>query len=134
VPYSAFSSSAHSALRPLSTQQASGRAPWDFRRGAATIRGIVAAGVDFGLTEPHLLKRTYLKPGDLQTPGLLVDASDELQVARNLLTLLGPQPGLGVLCAQHFSFSCLGPLGLAFLAAPTVREAIHLGIRSLSLS
>jgi len=51
VPYSAFSSSAHSALRPLSAPQASGRAPWDFRRGAATIRGIVAAGVDFGLTQ-----------------------------------------------------------------------------------
>ena len=109
-------------------------APWDFRRGAATIRGMVAAGADLELSEAALLDKTLLRPGDLQTAGLEVDACDELQVARNLVTLLGPRPGLGVRCAQHFSFSSLGLLGVAFLAAQTVREAIQLGIEALSLT
>lgn len=109
-------------------------APWNFRRGAATIRGMVAAGVELELTEAALLDGTSLRPGDLQTAGLEVEACDELQVARNLVTLLGPRPGLGVLCAQHFSFSCLGLLGVAFLAAQTVREAVQLGIQALSLT
>jgi hypothetical protein len=109
-------------------------APWDFRRGAATIRAMVAAGADLKLSEAALLDKTLLRPGDLQTAGLEVDARDELQVARNLVTLLGPQPGLGVRCAQRFSFSCLGLLGVAFVAAQTVREAIQLGIQALSLT
>lgn len=109
-------------------------APWDFPRGAATIRGMVAAGAELGLTEADLLDGTSLRPGDLQTAGLEVEGCDELQVARNLVALLGPRPGLGVRCAQHFSFSCLGLLGLAFLYAQTVREALQLGIEALSLT
>ena len=109
-------------------------APWDFRRGAATVRGMVAAGAELGLTEADLLDGTSLRPGDLQTAGLEVEAHDELAAARNLMRLRGSRPGLGVLCGQHFSFSCLGLLGVAFLAAQTVREAIQLGIHALSLT
>nr|WP_245672723.1 AraC family transcriptional regulator [Aldersonia kunmingensis] len=100
----------------------------NFPRGSATTRGLVTVGLQHGLSESAVLAATALTPGDLQLPGFEVDGCDELQAARNLVTLLGQVPGLGVASARHLSFSCLGTLGLALMSASSVREAVRLGI------
>lgn len=109
-------------------------APWNFRRGVATCRGLVATGRRHGLSEALLLSGTALQPGDLKTPGLEIDGSDELRVARNLVGALSSHTGLGVQAARQFSYASLGSLGLAFLSAHSIRQAIQLGISSLNLT
>ncbi|MGA5545344.1 helix-turn-helix domain-containing protein [Mycobacterium sp. NPDC051198] len=109
-------------------------APWNFRRGVATSRALVATGRSYGLSESLLLSGTKLRPGDLQIPGLEIDGFQELQVARNLAGAMGSHTGLGVQAARQFSYASLGSLGLAFLSAQSIRQAIQLGISSLNLT
>lgn len=87
-----------------------------------------------GLPEFILLGGTGIVPGELEACGSEVDGSDELQVARNLVAIRDSQPGLGVESAELFSFGGLGTLGLALMAAPTVREALQLAIRMQHLT
>lgn len=105
------------------------RPAWDYRRGAATTRALLAVGETHGVRAPRLLGGTPLTPDSLKAPGVEVEACDEMQVARNLLASVPPGSGLGVDAALRVSFSSLGPLGLALMSAPTVREALRLGIR-----
>src|SRR5271155_1219333 len=102
---------------------------WDYRRGAAATRALLGVGEEHGVRAQRLLGGTPLTLESLKGPGVDVEACDEIQVVRNLLAAVGDGDGLGVEAAMRVSFCSLGPLGLALMSAPTVREALRLGIR-----
>ncbi|ASR01218.1 HTH-type transcriptional repressor of iron proteins A [Gordonia rubripertincta] len=102
---------------------------WDYPRGAAATRGLVAAGKGRGAQARDVLAGTAMTPEALGTPGCEVNGHDELTVARNLLSQAGPTPGLGLASSNNFTLGVAGLLGLAMVSAPTVRDALQLTVR-----
>lgn len=107
---------------------------WDFRRGPAATRILVELGGDHGLSPAACLAGTGLRPQDLHDPGTLVEAGQELAIARHLLAHLGDRPGLGVAAGRRYTIGSLGVWGFALLTSPTVRDLLRLGTHYAALS
>ena len=89
----------------------------------------LAAGVDRGLTAEQCLAGTGLTAETLTDPTTLVEAGQELRVARNLIEHLGDTPGLGVDAGGRITIGALGLWGFAVLSSPTVQAALEIGMR-----
>ena len=110
------------------------RPSWDFRRGPAAARVLVALGVEHGLDETAALAATGLAPAALDDRATLVEAAQELAIARNLIVALGDPPGLGAAAGKRYTLGMLGVWGFALLSSPTVRDVLVLGTRYAALS
>ncbi|GAA5154953.1 AraC family transcriptional regulator [Pseudonocardia eucalypti] len=108
--------------------------PWDFPRSTAAVRQILQTGAAHGIDAARCLARTGLTTGELDDPGALVQATQELAVARNLLAALPGRAGLGVQTGVRYQVSTAGILGFAMQASRTVGEAVHLALRYLPLT
>ena len=95
---------------------------------------IVEVAVAHGVTERECLRGTGLSPADLTDTDQTVEASQELAVARNLVRLLGPVPGLGVQAGLRYTLGSAGILGFAVLSSPTMRDAITITLRYVALT
>jgi AraC-like DNA-binding protein len=107
---------------------------WDFRRGPAAARILVELGADHGLSPVACLAGTGLSPRDLDDPDTVVEAGQELAIARHLIAHLGDRPGLGVQAGQRYTIGSLGVWGFALLTSPTVRDLLRLGTHYAALS
>lgn len=110
------------------------RPSWDHRRGTAGVRLILAVGADHGVPSATCLAASGVSPADLDDPDRLIEAGQELVVARNLLRTLGDRPGLGVEAGRRYTMGALGLWGFALMASPTGRDAMRLGVRYAELS
>lgn len=86
-------------------------------------------GLDRGVPVDRLLAGSGLVESTLDSPDAVVEAEQELAVARNLVAALDDAPGLGVDVGARWSLGTTGILGFAILASPTLREAISVGLR-----
>lgn len=109
-------------------------ASWDFRRGPAAARILVELGADHGVPARQCLAGTGLTPALLADPDTLVEAGQELAIARHLVTQLGDPPGLGVQAGQRYTIGSLGVWGFALLTSPDVGELLRVGTHYASLS
>jgi AraC-like DNA-binding protein len=107
---------------------------WDYPRNTTGVRKLLEVGLDHGLTVGELLAGTALVEQTLDSADTVVEADQELAVARNLVAALGDPPGLGVEAGLRWNLSTAGILGFALLASPTLREAISVGLRYATLS
>jgi AraC-like DNA-binding protein len=110
------------------------RPDWDFPRSPAATRDVVHVGAAYGVPEVTVLGGTGLAVNDLQDPGLLVEAEQELRAIRNLIWELGDRPGLGLEAGRRFSIGSAGVLGFALLSSPTARDATRIVVRYSTLS
>ncbi|WP_320669124.1 AraC family transcriptional regulator [Patulibacter defluvii] len=110
------------------------RPSWDYRRGTAGVRLILAVAADHGVTAEACLAGSGVDRADLDDPDRLIEAGQELAIARNLLRSVGDRPGLGVEAGRRYTVGALGLWGFALMASPTVREALRLGVRYAQLS
>jgi AraC-like DNA-binding protein len=95
---------------------------------------IVEVAVANGATERDCLRGTGLSPANLTDPDHTVEARQELAVARNLVRLVGPVPGLGMQAGLRYTLGSAGILGFAVLASPTMRDAITIALRYVALT
>jgi AraC-like DNA-binding protein len=95
---------------------------------------IVEVAVAKGVTERDCLRGTGLSPADLTDLGRTVEARQELAVARNLVGLVGPVPGLGMRAGLHYTIGSVGILGFAVLSSPTMRDAMTIALRYVALT
>ncbi|MEV6278836.1 AraC family transcriptional regulator ligand-binding domain-containing protein [Nocardia sp. NPDC051832] len=107
---------------------------WDHPRGPAATRILVDLGIEHGLSTTECLSGTGLRLADLARPDTVVEGGQELAIARNLLSRIGDQPGLGVAAGMRYTVGTLGVWGYAMLSSASVREAIRLGVRYAELS
>ncbi|MEV0248635.1 AraC family transcriptional regulator ligand-binding domain-containing protein [Nocardia sp. NPDC050712] len=107
---------------------------WDHPRGPAATRILVDLGAEHGLSAADCLSGSGLRPADLERPDLVVEAGQELAIARTLLHRIGDRPGLGVAAGLRYTVGTLGIWGYAMLSSSSVREAIRLGVRYAQLS
>lgn len=107
---------------------------WDFRRSISSMQILAGLGAERGLGEAQLLDNTGLSVEQLRDPGAEVEAGQELQLVRNLLEGCPGQSELGVLAGLRYHISSYGLWGFAMMSSPSLRAAVELGQRLLSLS
>lgn len=121
---------------PDMTDLAASSAPlqWDHPRSAVAARLMVEVGHEHGLRPDQCLSRSGLAEAALADPSTVVEATQELTIARNLIRRLGNLPGLGLEVGQRYRFSSFGVWGFALLSSTTAREVVRLGVRFSPLS
>src|SRR5437016_3543849 len=111
-----------------------GHPSWDFRRAPTAARMIIETGVAHDVPPGQLLRGTGLSIDDLNDSEQLLEAGQELAIARNLIGHVGDRPGLGVEAGMRYTLASTGILGFAMLASPTVRDAVTVALRYVALS
>jgi AraC-like DNA-binding protein len=106
---------------------------WDYPRSTIAVGKFLDAGRDRGLSAERILAGSGLAESALDSADTVVEAEQELAVARNLVAALDDVPGLGVDVGARWSLGTTGILGFAILASPTLREAISVGLRYATL-
>jgi AraC-like DNA-binding protein len=107
---------------------------WDFRRSINSMQILAGLGAERGLGETQLLQDTGLTVEQLHEPRTEVEAGQELQLVRNLLRGCPGQSELGALAGLRYHISSYGLWGFAMMSSPSLRAAVELGQRLLSLS
>jgi AraC-like DNA-binding protein len=107
---------------------------WDFRRSVNSMQILAGLGAERGLGAAQLLHDTGLSVEQLHDPRTEVEAGQELQLVRNLLRGCPGQSQLGVLAGLRYHISSYGLWGFAMMSSPSLRAAVELGQRLLSLS
>lgn len=109
-------------------------AHWDFRRSINSMQILAAVGQEHGLSLAQLLNNTGLNEARLQMADAEVEAGQELQLVRNLLRGCPDVSGLGMLAGRRYHISSYGLWGFAMMSSPSLRTALALGLRLVSLS
>lgn len=108
-------------------------ASWEWRRSVTNSAILVELGTDHGLTVEDCLRDTGIEQLAIKTPGAEVTAAQEMQLVRNIVTLLDDQPGLGLEAGMRTHITTHGVFGLAVLASPTTRAAGEVAMRYFAL-
>jgi AraC-like DNA-binding protein len=98
------------------------------------VRVLLEVGGECGMSAGAGLAGTGLALDDLDDSEALVEASQELQVVRNLIAHCGDVPGLGVAVGTRIKLGVLGIWGAALLSSRTVRDVLDVGPRYYELS
>ncbi|GAB2635241.1 AraC family transcriptional regulator [Nocardia goodfellowii] len=106
---------------------------WEWQRSVAHAAILVDVADDHQVTRADLLRDTGIDPVVLKTPGAEITAAQELALVRNLVTLLGDPVGLGCAAGTRTRVTTHGVLGMAILSSPTIRSALDIGLRYISL-
>jgi AraC-like DNA-binding protein len=107
---------------------------WDFRRSINSVQILAALGAEQGLSTAQLLLNTGLSVGQLSDARCEVEAVQELQLVRNLLRGCPMQSDLGMRAGLRYHISSYGMWGFAMMSSPSLREAVQLGLRLVSLT
>jgi AraC-like DNA-binding protein len=91
-------------------------------------------GQDNGVPAVNCLAGTGLRPDDLRQPDRMVTGDQELVIIANILDALGDPPGLGLQAGLRYHLTTYGIWGFALISSPTLRDAIHMGLRYLDLT
>lgn len=108
-------------------------ASWEWRRSVAHAAILAEVADDHDLTREDILCGTGIAPVALKTPGAEITAAQELQLVRNIITLLDDQPGVGFEAGMRTRVTTHGVLGMAVLSSPTMRSAIEVAMRYFSM-
>ena len=105
---------------------------WDFRRGMATARVLCQLGTDHGLSPESLLHETGLSHADTENPQGELEAAQEIQLIRNLVTALPHLPTLGLEAGCRYHVTTYGLWGYAVMSSPTLGMGISMASRMLN--
>lgn len=97
-------------------------------------RMMADTGRTHGVPTDQLLRGARLSLDDLSDVDRLIEATQELAIARNLIRCVGDVPGLGMDAVAQYSLGSLGIVGFALMASATFREALRVAARYLALS
>lgn len=103
-------------------------------RTVSGVRALVQVGSEFGLSVSDCLRATRLTSDDLADAGTVIDASVELEVARNILSRVNDPLQLGIRVGSLVTLGQFGIFGFALLASPTLGEAVTLAVDYAHLS
>lgn len=107
---------------------------WDFPRTSASVSLLLTLAQEHGLAPARCLQGSSLTLAQLQDPQAVIEARDELQVARQLQRLLGPERCPGLQAGARYQLSSYGLWGFALLSSATLRSAIEIGLRYIELT
>jgi len=105
---------------------------WDFRRGMATARVLCQLGQDHGLHTDDILRHTGLSIAQTEDARGEIEAQQEIQIIRNLVSLLPQRPTLGIEAGCRYHVTTYGLWGYAVMASPTLGMGISMASRMLN--
>ena len=105
---------------------------WDFRRGIATARVLTQLGRERGADLSLLLRETDVTPDLLNDANAEIEATQEIQLIRNLLQALGNPADLGLDAGRRYRLNSYGLWGYALLSSPTMGDAVDVAGRMLN--
>lgn len=105
---------------------------WDFRRGMATARVLCQLGFDHGLGQEAMFRQTGLNRTLIEDTKGEIDAQQEIQLIRNLVTELPHLPQLGLEAGGRYHVTTYGLWGYAVLSSPTLGMAVSMASRMLN--
>lgn len=112
--------------------KASSKPNWDFRRGMATARVLTQLGLDRGLPPDALLRHTDITPTQLDSTHGELEAQQEIQLIRNLMSELPGIETLGIEAGTRYHVTTYGLWGYAVLSSPTLGSAFGMAARMLN--
>lgn len=107
---------------------------WNHPRTAVGVRLFVDVGEENDVPADRCLAGTGLSSADLADADRLIEASQEVHVARNVARALGDRPGLGVDAGRRITTGRLGIWAFAALTSATWGDALALLLRYHRLS
>lgn len=107
---------------------------WDFPRSSASVNLLLELAREHGLEPASCLRGTAITLAQLQDTRAVINARDELQVARLLQQQIGADQCPGLQAGQRYHLSSYGIWGFALLSSPTLRGAIALGLQYIELT
>lgn len=106
----------------------------EVRRNMVSAQVLARFAAERGLSPAACLEDTGISPEALADPQTEIGADQELQLARNLLRGLGPQPGLGLEAGLRYHLATYGIWGFALLSCKNFRAVAEVVERYLDLS
>lgn len=106
----------------------------DLPRSSASVALLLEHGRSLGLAAAALLAGTGLSPAAAADPATEVTGRQELQVLTTLAARVEDPVALGLALGRQYHVTTYGILGFALVSSPTLRQAITLGLRYLSLT
>lgn len=113
---------------------AESRDHWDHRRRTVGARITADYAVELGYSREAVLVGSAVSSGDLDRSDTFITASQEIQITRNLLRLVGDRPGLGLELGQRFHLTTFGQFGFALLSSPRTLEMTQTAMRFIGLT
>jgi AraC-like DNA-binding protein len=107
---------------------------WDLPRPPASALVLTGLGMEYGVPQDVSLRGTRLTPDALCDPRTVVTAHQELQIIRNLLTVVDEDVPLGIEAGMRYHLTTHGIWGFALSSSPTLRTAIAVGLRFVNLT
>lgn len=104
------------------------------RRGIASVHLMVGLAEERGVPAAACLRGSRIAPRLLRDPYAEIEAAQELTVVRNVVRLLGREPGIGLEAGRRYHLTAYGIWGYALLASRSLRSALEVGIRYLDLT
>lgn len=109
--------------------------PWPQQRSINSIRVLAQLAQDLGINLADSLAGTGLSPQQFHNMQGEVSAEQELRLVANFIHHYGGySPTLGLSAGQRYHLSTYGIWGFALISSPTLRDAIHLGLRYFDLT
>ena len=106
----------------------------DLPRSTASVALLLAHGRERGLTDATMLAGTGLSPTVVADPAAEVTGRQELAVLEALAEADDDPVGAGLALGARYHVTTYGIYGFALVSSPTLREAITVGLRYLSLT
>ncbi len=97
--------------------------------GPMGIALLLEVGAEHGVPAERLLVGSGLSVADLADPRCLVGPQQDIDVARNVIAVLGDLPGFGSAAGSRTSLPGSGVAGFALLHSPSWRHALELYAR-----
>lgn len=104
------------------------------RRSIGSVHLLAGLAGERGVPPAAVLRGSGITTRMLRDPHAEIDARQELAVVRNLVRLVGDEPGIGLEAGRRYHLTAYGIWGYALLASRTLRSAIEVGIRYLDLT
>jgi AraC-like DNA-binding protein len=107
---------------------------WDYERNTQSMRLMAEFGLEYSLSISDILAKTDLKEFELTDPTMIVSGHQELQLIRNLITLLPHVPALGIKVGARYHATTFGVLGFAIVSSSNMRHALDLALQYFHLT
>ena len=107
---------------------------WAIRRGITSVHLLVQLAGERGCGAAACLAGSGISPDLLRDPYAEIEAHRELAVVRNLVRLLGREPGIALEAGSRYHLTAYGIWGYALLSSRTLRSAVEVGMRYLDLT
>ncbi|UTW55646.1 AraC family transcriptional regulator [Kordiimonas sp. SCSIO 12610] len=104
------------------------------RRTTASVRILLDAVSELGVTAHTCLTNTGISEQDLLTPGTMITLAQEVAVTENAIANLKKEQCPGVYVGRKYNVHAFGIWGFAMLSSPTLRTAIQTGVDFTAVS